>query len=57
MWADHFRWSGDGTQVIGRIDTGRASVDALRMNNPAIVFARAFWVKYGLHPPKLQSEA
>ena len=52
VWADHFSWTEDGTQVVGRTATGRASVAALQMNNNVIVVARVFWVSYGLHPPK-----
>jgi 5-methylcytosine-specific restriction endonuclease McrA len=50
-WAEHFAWSPDGTRVIGRTPTGRASVEALQMNNSEVVSARSFWVTYGLHPP------
>ncbi len=51
-WADHFVWSEDGSLVIGRTATGRATILALQMNSSAIVVARVFWVSYGLHPPR-----
>ena len=51
-WKRHFRWSEDGTQVIGRTVCGRATVEALRLNNPFAVETRRFWVKAGWHPPQ-----
>jgi hypothetical protein len=30
---------------------GRATVDALKLNNPEIVAARVLWVGAGWHPP------
>ena len=50
-WTVHFTWSGDGTQIIGRTPSGRATVLALRMNNADIVAARHLWVSVGWHPP------
>lgn len=50
-WAEHFQWSGDGTLVIGLTAVGRATVQALRLNNPEIVPARRIWVSIGWHPP------
>jgi hypothetical protein len=51
VWAEHFRWSTEGVQVIGLTSVGRATVDALRMNRAAIVQLRYYWVALGLHPP------
>lgn len=50
-WADHFAWSPDGTRVVGLTSVGRATVVALRMNNPVILAARSRWVAVGWHPP------
>lgn len=50
-WSDHFAWSEDGVQIIGRTDIGRLTVDTLQMNAPLIVRARALWVSVGWHPP------
>jgi len=50
-WRDHFSWSGDGLRIIGLTPCGRATVQALRMNNDEIVAARALWVSVGWHPP------
>lgn len=50
-WSEHFQWSGDGTRVIGLTSSGRATVEALQMNNDYVVEARRFWVFAGWHPP------
>ncbi len=50
-WSEHFRWSEDSIRVIGMTATGRATVIALRLNNPILVEARQWWVKSGWHPP------
>ncbi len=53
-WQEHFAWSEDGTQIIGVTPCGRATVDALRLNRPLAVSARAVWVSVGRHPPSEQ---
>lgn len=50
-WHDHFRWSQDGTHIQGVDAIGRATVEALQMNNPYVVESRRFWVLVGWHPP------
>ena len=50
-WAVHFAWNEQGTHIIGLTAVGRATVTALRLNNPDIVGARTFWVQAGWHPP------
>lgn len=50
-WHEHFRWSEDGTELIGRNACGRATVVALQMNNARIVGARSLWVQAGWWPP------
>ncbi len=51
VWTEHFTWGDDGTQIIGQTSAGRATIEALRMNDPLIVRARALWVSAGWHPP------
>jgi len=51
QWDDHFCWDESKTQVIGLTPCGRATVVALRMNNPTIIPARRRWVGAGWHPP------
>jgi hypothetical protein len=50
-WKVHFRWSRSGTRILVRTATGRATIDALRLNRSVLVKARRVWVKLGLHPP------
>jgi len=50
-WSKHFAWSEDGTRILGLTPSGRATVDALRLNNPYILPARRLWVVAGWHPP------
>ena len=55
QWQDHFRWSENGVYIIGLTAIGRATVDALKMNNTFIVPARRHWVEAGWHPPQPQA--
>ena len=52
VWDAHFRWSPDGTQIIGITPVGRATVAALQLNNEVAVEVRRNWVLAGWHPPK-----
>ena len=49
-WTEHFSWSLTGERILGRTPTGRATVEALRLNNEFIVVARQFWVEAGRWP-------
>lgn len=51
-WADHFTWNQDSTTLIGLTPTGRATIEALRMNRPQLLRVRRMWVKLGEHPPQ-----
>ena len=50
-WSVHFIWDHEGIEIIGLTAIGRATVTALRLNNPEIVAARSLWVQAGWHPP------
>lgn len=50
-WTEHFSWSVAGERILGRTPIGRATVEALRLNNEFIVIARQFWVEAGHWPP------
>lgn len=52
-WNQHFRWSEDGTLIIGKTICGRATVEALQMNRLRLVRARKLWVAWGEHPPQI----
>jgi HNH endonuclease len=51
VWTEHFAWSLDGVRIVGLTSIGRATVEALRLNNEFIVLARRFWVEAGRWPP------
>lgn len=51
QWEEHFRWSEDGTAIVGLTVVGRATAARLQMNRPRMVEARRLWVQAGWHPP------
>ncbi|MBI5081891.1 MAG: HNH endonuclease [Chloroflexi bacterium] len=51
-WNDHFEWVEDGAMIRGKTSTGRTTVAALNLNDPAIVAARRLWIIAGWHPPE-----
>jgi hypothetical protein len=51
LWSQHFVWSEDGTHLLGITAIGRATVEALQVNNDHIVKSRLLWVAAGWHPP------
>jgi hypothetical protein len=51
VWPEHFRWSANGSRVVGLTPTGRATVIALNLNRQVLVQARLAWVAVGWHPP------
>lgn len=51
-WAVHFKWSPDTTELIGLTPIGRATIEALHMNRPAIIELRRYWAAVGHHPPE-----
>jgi hypothetical protein len=50
-WNDHFAWSDNGLEIIGKTSIGRATVIALKLNNHFLVTARSRWSLAGWHPP------
>lgn len=51
-WSEHFRWSANGTEIVGQTPIGRATVAALRLNNEFLVASRRQWALAGWHPPR-----
>jgi HNH endonuclease len=49
-WLDHFRWSSDGTEIVGLTLCGRATVTALQLNRAELTGARSLWVQVGWWP-------
>ena len=52
VWREHFRWSPEGTLILGVTPVGRATVEALRLNNELAVEVRRNWVLASWHPPQ-----
>lgn len=50
-WADHFAWDEDGLMIIGITPSGRATVEALKLNRPALLNLRKLLQIVGEHPP------
>jgi hypothetical protein len=53
---DHFCWNDNHTQIIGLTPTGRATVEALKMNRPGLVNMRQVLYLVGKHPPPRSEE-
>lgn len=51
-WSEHFRWNLEGTLILGLTPVGRATIEALRLNNELAVEVRRNWVLAGWHPPE-----
>ena len=51
MWRDHFVWSNDFSQILGYTPTGRATVEALRLNREGLINLRRILYAAGEHPP------
>ena len=54
-WAAHFSWSVDGTQIVGRTPTGRATVSTLELNRIGAVNTRRAMIAFA-EPPQSNLE-
>lgn len=52
VWSDHFRWDEEGIRIVGLTACGRATVNALRLNNVLAMTVRRAWARAGWHPPE-----
>jgi hypothetical protein len=50
-WEEHFSWSTDYCEILGQTPTGRASVQALRLNRNGVMNLRRLLGQVGEHPP------
>lgn len=53
LWADHFAWNDDTTEIVGITSVGRSTILALKMNRLQLIRVRKMWVKRGEHPPNI----
>lgn len=51
VWKNHFKIV-DGIKIVGKTATGRATVEALQMNNDVAITVRKNWLIAGWYPPK-----
>ncbi len=51
QWEEHFIWNDDFSLIIGITPTGRASVEALKLNRESLVNLRKILYSFGEHPP------
>ena len=52
VWQKHFVWNEDSSVLLGLTASGRATLEVLEINRPALVHLRKLWRKFGEHPPK-----
>jgi len=50
-WQDHFKWSDNKIEMIGKTACGRATIFALSLNRLGIVNLRRLLMTVNLHPP------
>ncbi len=50
-WSEHFAWNDGFTLIMGLTPTGRATVEALRLNREGVVNLRRVLYAMGEHPP------
>ncbi len=51
-WSEHFTWNNDYTEIIGLTSTGRATVEALKLNRKGVKNLRWVLFTVGKHPPE-----
>jgi hypothetical protein len=54
-WSRHFRWAEDRQTIEGRTQSGRATVQALQLNNLHLLRLRTIWLAIGSSPPDWQT--
>jgi hypothetical protein len=52
-WEEHFVWNDDATFILDLTPIAQATIEALRMNRPALIRLRRMWVQMGEHPPRM----
>ena len=49
IWNEHFKWNKE--KIVGTTNRGRATVQALKLNNEIILPVRKRWIAAGWFPP------
>jgi hypothetical protein len=50
-WDDHFKWSDNNTELVGKTPHARSTILILRLNRPGIFNLRRLLITVNLHPP------
>jgi hypothetical protein len=53
VWHDHFYWSKDELQIMGKTIVGRTTIELLQVNRKSNINLRKLLKMAGLHPPIL----
>ena len=56
-WFRHFDWSENGLYITGRTICGRATIEALQLNNSRLLGFRQIWLRIGAKPPDWEDTA
>ncbi len=54
VWNEHFVWSEDFTEIIGKTAKGRATIKTLKLNRQRIMNLRRVLILAGEHPPNIE---
>lgn len=52
VWDEHFAWTEDFLLMIGLTPTGRATIEALKLNRTGVINLRRVLQAIGEHPPQ-----
>ena len=53
VWNEHFVWSEDFTEIIGKTAKGRVTVEVLKLNRQRVKNLRRVLILAGEHPPNI----
>ena len=54
VWNEHFVWSEDFTEIIGKTAKGRVTIKTLKLNRQRIMNLRRVLILAGEHPPNIE---
>jgi hypothetical protein len=54
FWNNHFVWSEDFTEIIGKTAQGRVTIKVLKLNRRQVMNLRRLLVSFVEHPPNLE---
>ena len=54
VWNEHFVWSEDFTEIIGKTAKGRVTIKVLKLNRQRVMNLRRVLILAGEHPPNIE---